>query len=388
MKRIFLIIAMLCMVMSAFAAVGDTFTVNGITYTVLTLKNDPMIGKTGTVEVAPSETTYEGKVIIPNAVNQGAAYKVVGIGDAAFKNSNISAIEIPSNVTYIGTEAFMEATKLDSITIPENITSVGTDAFKNAGNVSGYSTITIDCKSITYNSFSFMKFSHVIFGEHVVYYFNNGFHDNDMLYMTINSRGIFLYSNFVQDNNLFTASAGRLRQVTVNVDEITISPYAFYHDIYKDTNPSLEKLIITGKNVSIGESAFENQVNLYRVTFGESLAMINKNAFANCRKLTSLLFTAPYGLIRAYAFAGADITQMIFMSGYDYEPNAFATIDRNAVCISFDYGMYTTLKGLGFKKVYYAGTNTHKEYVDEDVNKDGDVNSLDVLKVYKFMQTH
>lgn len=58
--------------------------------------------------------------------------KVVSIGSFAFRNCpSLKSIEIPNSVTSIGTEAFRNCTSLKSIEIPNSVTSIDRYAFYN-----------------------------------------------------------------------------------------------------------------------------------------------------------------------------------------------------------------------------------------------------------------
>ena len=66
-------------------------------------------------------------VIIPASIS-GIA--VTGIGNATFRNKNLSSVYIPNSVTIIGTNAF-NSSNLSSVYIPDSITHIGNYAFSN-----------------------------------------------------------------------------------------------------------------------------------------------------------------------------------------------------------------------------------------------------------------
>ena len=64
-----------------YAAVGDTFTINDLTYTVLTEDAD---SSTGTVSVKAANTSISGAVVIPETVtNGGFSYTVTAFASRA-----------------------------------------------------------------------------------------------------------------------------------------------------------------------------------------------------------------------------------------------------------------------------------------------------------------
>lgn len=74
--------------------------------------------------------TRENKTLesstIPAEVN---GYITCGINEAAYKNSAIKSIDIPSSVKSIGDEAFFNCSSLESIKLPESLLYVGNYAF-------------------------------------------------------------------------------------------------------------------------------------------------------------------------------------------------------------------------------------------------------------------
>ena len=100
----------------SWAAVGETFTQNQLTYTVLTEAAD---GKPGTVSVKAANYQINGDITIPSTVtNNGTEteYTVTTIGNFG-KCYNLTSVTIPNSVTSIGDSAFSGCTNLTSIRI-------------------------------------------------------------------------------------------------------------------------------------------------------------------------------------------------------------------------------------------------------------------------------
>ncbi|MCD8028342.1 MAG: leucine-rich repeat domain-containing protein [Erysipelotrichaceae bacterium] len=65
-------------------------------------------------------------VIIPSTID---GYTVLGVGNYAFSESDITSVVIPDTVTYIGEGAFCDCANLESVTIPDSVTYIGDEAF-------------------------------------------------------------------------------------------------------------------------------------------------------------------------------------------------------------------------------------------------------------------
>ena len=143
MKKRFLLLFSAVISLSGYAAVGDTFTVDKVTYSV-----------TGDQTVAVSEVDRTlTSVNINSEVDNPAdnkKYTVTAVGDQAFYYSRAVSVKLPNTVTSIGYQAFSSAdvtsielgtgvktigdyafsgSKLASIALPEGLESIGGSAF-------------------------------------------------------------------------------------------------------------------------------------------------------------------------------------------------------------------------------------------------------------------
>ncbi|MCL2152612.1 MAG: leucine-rich repeat protein [Oscillospiraceae bacterium] len=125
--------------MTAFAAAGDVFALDGIEYKVLTVS-----GNTGTVQVGIDSLndqavprTTQGELTIPATVSwAGITYTVSSIGDLAFYCCSIlESVTIPSSISNIGDLAFSNCISLTSVTIPNSVTRIGTCAFSSCSSL-------------------------------------------------------------------------------------------------------------------------------------------------------------------------------------------------------------------------------------------------------------
>ena len=118
------------------AAVNDTFTVDNITYKVLTEEEGNY-----TVQVSGNTLTSETAVVIPSTVSYNSiTYTVTGIGDSAFSEADnrphyITSLSLPNSVTTIGKDAFYECTALKNVTIPGSVIEIKEYAFIGCTNL-------------------------------------------------------------------------------------------------------------------------------------------------------------------------------------------------------------------------------------------------------------
>ena len=112
--------------MASINGMAQSFESEGLYYNI--------IGEGEVEVVAPpkdSGATYEGVVCIPERVEHGdATYAVVRIGDSAFKDTDVTDVQIPNTVSSLGNGVFDSALRLANVTLPMGITSVPAAMFE------------------------------------------------------------------------------------------------------------------------------------------------------------------------------------------------------------------------------------------------------------------
>ena len=119
MKHLRLILglaALMLVTITAQAAKGDIFTIDNLTYTVLT---ENASTKKGTVSVKAASTTIEGHVDIPaTVINDGITYTVNSLESGAFYNcSEMTSVSIPKTITKTTSNYYFVGTKVSKVYI-------------------------------------------------------------------------------------------------------------------------------------------------------------------------------------------------------------------------------------------------------------------------------
>ena len=344
MKKLLLAsLTLLGIVTNGKAAVGDTFVIDDLMYTVVT---QWVTMKTGTVKVKANVTTLSGEITIPSYVEDGEfTYKVALVDEDAFKNcKSITAVHFPNDITFnsygsmfwgctgltsfvfpesmteIPNYMFRDCTNLKSITIPEHITKIGTQAFQNAGLTSIVIPANVEyiggyafrnCKSLTSITLSetlntiptgcfagCTALTSINIPESVKTISSNAF-DGCTKLNTINigsntyvSQDAFKKTKYVSSApngaiyigaNLYTTK-GITAPQNIIVQEGTkyISNLAFYNNTYITT-------VTLPDGISyIGPSAFYGCTCLTSINFPESLTYIGDSSFKGCTSLHSI----------------------------------------------------------------------------------------------------
>ena len=121
-------LATIAVLLCSISASAYNFQVDGIYYKILSETD-----KTVEITRTPSGYAYKkysGYIIIPETIEYGGIYRVVGIGEGAFRScSDLYSVTIPNSVTNIGEYAFDSCDDLTSVTIPNSVTNIGKYAF-------------------------------------------------------------------------------------------------------------------------------------------------------------------------------------------------------------------------------------------------------------------
>ncbi len=225
-----------------------------------------VIGYTGSATKVKIADTYQGK-------------PVTGIYDNAFKDTDITYIEIPNSVTSIGEESFNNCDSLTSVVIGDSVTSIGQEAFRGCTSLK---SIVIGNSVTSIGDFAFENcdsLTSVEIPESVTSIGYGAFSDCNKLQFNEYDNCKYLGS---KDNPYFAlieATNKNLTTYTINSNTKIIADWAFYEC------SRLYSIEIPNSVTSIGQEAFRDCTSLTSVVIGDSVTSIGHAAFSSCDAL-------------------------------------------------------------------------------------------------------
>lgn len=203
---------------------------------------------------------------------------VTAIGDLAFEGIGIESVDIPEQLTVIGSSAFRYCDKLTSITIPSGVTTIGSAAFQYCDNLSSVTMKRDQPIAIDENTFSNRT--------------------NATLYVPFGSKAAYEAASYWKEFK-------EIKEATAKVNDVFSSTTVEGIDIiYKVTSVSpLEVQVGLGNGracintSSTGSLTIPSEVNGCRVT------RISDRSFWNCSKITTVKLPEGVTTIENSAFA-------------------------------------------------------------------------------------
>ena len=321
--------------------------------------------------ITACDTSISGAVTIPSTLG---GYPVTAIGDSAFSWCNLlTSITIPKSVTSIGNSAFSGCSNLTSITIPDNVTIIGTYAFYYC---SSLTTVTIGKRVASIGASAFEDCS-LLSAINVS--------SNNSCFSSLDG---VLYNK--EKTELICYPAGRSEtSYTIPGSVKTIGDSAFFWC------NSLSSITIPNSVKSIGDSAFSGCGRLSSITIPKSVTSIGDYAFYYCSRLTTVTIPNNVTSIGSYAFNNCSKLSEVYYYGTVDEWNSISIEKRNEPLGSATiyYLVPVDLNGdqrfdildlVSLKKIL-AGLEDTSNLAD--VNKDGDVDALDVSCLIEIILT-
>ena len=214
--------------------------------------------------------TKDGKKLVRYPSGKEGAFIVPGtvtsIAQDAFRNCNVSSIQIPNSVSAIGNAAFYKCKKLQTINIPSTVTALRKNMF-------------YQCRSL---------------------------------------KSVALPSNLTVLGTSCFEGCSSLESVTLPASLKKVGDYLF------NSCKSLTKISIPKKLKCIPSSAFHNCTSLKEVSFGSNIELIDTWAFSDCTSLESVIIPGSVDTIETSAFEGCTSLRNVTLK------NGLSDIERNA----------------------------------------------------------
>ncbi len=322
------------------------------------------LNSTGSATVVNFDaTTLPPNVHIPDFIAyNGFEYRVTSIADFALQNCELSTLDLPTDISYIGSYAFQGCQNLVEVFMDKAIKNIGSNPFKGCTSLQqvritaetppsslndweNISNATLEVPPSSVSAYSstapWSSFSSTIAlsGEHFWYkgirYFLNydgtasvtGFNEEEMdedvkilstlpmetaYTVTSIADKAFLSGYWDHDTKKWVyTGAGKIKSVTIPGKVKTIGREAFMGC------KSLQEVVLGDGIETIGFQAFE-MTGLISLNIPGSVKTMNKFAFSQCTKLTSLKLNEGVEYINSWAFQGCIIQTLIIPSSVKY----------------------------------------------------------------------
>lgn len=265
-QKLGMLLVMLCASISASAY---DFIVDGIAYTITSFSDL-------TCAVSPSGEVYEGEILVPSEVIfREKTLTVTSISSEAFKNSQVTSVQIPGSVVKIESDAFANCKDLKTIGFKEGLQSINDYAFYGCV---GVSQINLPTTLKTIGSFAFVNcasLQEIDIPASVTVLGESSFKDCKSL------KKVSLSGVKEIKANAFNGCLG-LQNVEWGRQIQTIRDYAF-------ANCGFTKFAIPNTVTYIGASILSNNENLQSFTIGNGIDRITSNPIAQCPNVEELI---------------------------------------------------------------------------------------------------
>ena len=266
---------------------------------------------------------------------------VTKIGNKAFKNSSLYSIVLHDGIEEIGAEAYYGLDNITNIDVPNSVEFIGEGAFSD---ISGLTYINVPFlgTSRTSTNTGFVNVFGYVSSVQALYV-------NDVVSITQKSLdGANLINSIVINGSATTIGKGAFK----DFDSKSISIPGSITSIQEQAFSGCEYLTEIGIPTSvkeIGNSAFQNCVALEFITLPNSLESLGASAFKNCYSLRSITIPEQIEVISAETFSGCSYMVTVEIEGYVVEigNQAFSGC-RNLLSINLP----TTVKYIGNEAFY------------------------------------
>ena len=317
----FILLVSLLVLPKVQAAAGDTFTLDGLIYTVQT--EDPA-AQTGTVSVQAESKEISGDVVIPSSVINGEInYSVTLIPDEAFRECfSLTGITIPKCVAAIGNLAFIRCSELTNIIIPDSVAEIGLLTFYGCDKLppvlfsTGKKILVRYSKENTAEKYSipdtvtyiaagaFMECSNLTsieIPDSVTEIGSLAFHNCNKLPPILFGKGKKILVRYSLSN----------KDSSYNIpNTVTYIASSAFQGCSTLTN-----IVIPDSVTHIGLGVFEGCSNLTNIAIPDSITEIRGQTFHRCSKLTSIIIPNSITAIGEKAFRGCSTLTAVYFEG-------------------------------------------------------------------------
>lgn len=271
-----------------------------------------------------NQSTDITTLVIPSTVRKdGKTYAVVGID---LKNHNsqekLVNISLPKTLRYIGNYAFAYLPSMQYLEIPENVTTMGTDIFYQSNNLKTLKMNAVVPPMVSSFSGTDKRKVYVPDGSLHAYRLATPWNNCVLVggegtsvsidHVDAGELGHFILdkATYLQEVNKLTVVSGNLNSddwktlksmtnlVELDISGMTVTsiPSSAFSDRW-----GLEKIILPKKLEAIGNHAFSG-TGLKEIELPESLTTLDYNAFSYCASLSSVKIPGKVERISPYSF--------------------------------------------------------------------------------------
>lgn len=331
--------------MENWAFTNDVYTIDGLRYC---LDDTNGLAKF----VGFNKSTDITSLVIPSTVRKdGKSYAVVSIDfNNHYRQEKLVNISLPKTLRYIGNYAFAYLPSMQYLEIPENVTTMGTDIFYESNNLKTLKMNAVAPPMVgSFNGTSQRKV-YVPDGSLHAYRLATPWNNYVLVggegtsvsidHVAAGELGHFILdkATYLQEVNKLTVVSGNLNSddwktlksmtnlVELDISGMTVTsiPSSAFSDRW-----GLEKIILPKKLEAIGNHAFSG-TGLKEIELPESLTTLDYNAFSYCASLSSVKIPGKVERISPYSFYKCSNLQKVELAeGIKFIDNqAFYYCDR------------------------------------------------------------
>lgn len=316
MKRLYIVLAIMLMLMNTGAWAYEDFSFEGLKYRI-----DDSEVITNEVTCIGYESEPTGMLVIPSTVfYHGTEFKVTSIGESAFEHCRyITQVSFPENLKLIGRDAFHECKKLTTLLLPDSLTTIRMGAFSSC---EGLTQVCLPKKleSIEGNVFSCCRnLTQISFPDGMTRIGHQAFWSCDaLLQLSLPNSITSIEENaFGECRSLIRVS---LPEKLTRIEGKTFQKCR-----------SLKQISLPNGITSIGFKAFEDCESLTQISLPDGLISIDDEAFTNTG-LKNVKFGKNIEKIGKYCFSDlswVELGEKISYIGY----RAFNTLNPTTLCV-------------------------------------------------------